>query len=48
MKEETGTGYFHKYHIYFSLRSEYQYLYYQDYSENSVFQDKIKYSEGRG
>ena len=48
-KKQLGTGYFHKHSIYISLRSEYQYLHYQDYSENSyeisVFQDKIKCRE---
>lgn len=54
MKKETirkGTGYFHNYHVYFSLKHEYQYLYYQDCRENSyeisVFQDKTKYREER-
>lgn len=50
-KKQLGIGYFHKHHIYFSLRSEYQYLYYQEYGENayeiSVVRDKIKYREER-
>lgn len=52
MKKETirkGTGCLPKHHVYFPLKSDYQYLYYQDSSENtrevSVFQGKIKRGE---
>lgn len=54
MKKETikkGAGYLHKHHIYFPLKSEYQYLYYQDSKENahevSIFQGKIACGEER-